>query len=826
MTTINKTNGALRTCLQIAVALLAQSSATAQVTVGSPDSTVVASFTAGKSLLYSVMYHGKLVITDSHVGLEYRGLPAVGDGMRVVSVQRRAVSASWKPVYGKFSTVHDRFNEAVVHLAGADKVLPTLDLTFRVYDDGVAFRYSVHSNSNSPNDPKHPLSWVLTKEETEFRFPGDARAWTSNKDPAYESEYNERTLSSINNSTLISLPMLVQLYPDVYAAITEADLTDWSGAYLSGDVRQPIFSSGTIRGADTPRKISVSVKGLDAIDLNVGDAGDGFEFDHADWADAYLVASDGTRTALSTLTPTHASQGFGSLKLDRSVDGNPLSISGVPFRTGLGTHSIGSIGFALNGNYDRLEASIGIDSEAKGKGSVQFSIVPASTRLKPGSPVSLHVNLAPRINGDGLVKREGDHSSPWRIIMLGSRPGALVESELVENLSPHCAIPDTSWIRPGKMAWDHWWSGDVKMDTASDERFIQFASEMHFPYQLVDWQWYGDFDNPSADITRTNPKVDMPELLSYAKQHNVRLWVWLHSNDVNRYLQRGDLDSAFATYEKWGLAGVKIDFMNRDDQEMVNWYVTVVQKAAAHHLMVDFHGAFKPTGLRRTWPNLLTREGVLGNEYNKFSHRVTPQHTLTLPFTRMLAGPMDFTPGGFINTTVSAFKQTTPTQVMGTRAHQLAMFVVYDSPLCCICDDPDNYRNQPGVEFLRLVPTTWDETHILAGEVGVNIVSARRSGNDWYLGAMAGSTAQQLQIPLSFLKQGEYEATIDADAPDADQNPTHLDRTVMHVTAKSSLKLKLAAAGGTAIYFKRLFGTARPAPYRDPTEPFKDVPEH
>ncbi len=766
--------------------------AQAPVSVKSPDGALEAHVNAGAALTYTVQFHGTDVIRDSRLGLEYRGLPILGPNLKITSTVRRASDSTWKTVCGKFSTVRNQYNEAAIHLASSDVALPQLILTFRAYNDGIAFRYSV-------SDSKSNRLFTLTRELTEYRFARDARAWAANKEPAYETEYSPRQLSSIGASNLISLPLLVRVQPDLYSAITEADLTDWSGAYVSGESSGILYRSPLIVGNEPPRKITVPVKGIRLLELSIGDGGDGFEFDHADWADATLISADGKRTRLSTLTPVSASQGFGKLSIDKSVGGNPISIAGIPFNTGLGTHSVGSLVFDLGAKYEKFESSIGIDSETKGKGSVVFSVIRSPEPSKTAQPVTLTTRLAPRIDGEGLVKRSGPHSSPWRIVMLGNRPGALVESELVENLSPPCAIPDTSWIRPGMMAWDHWWSGDVKMDTATDERFIQLAADMHWPYQLVDWQWYGQFDTASADITHTNPAVNMPELLQYAKDRHVRLWVWLHSNDVNRFLVKGKLGEAFATYEQWGLAGVKIDFMNRDDQEMVNWYEKVVQIAAAHHLMIDFHGAYKPTGLRRTYPNLLTREGVLGNEYNKFSNRVTPEHTVTLPFTRMLAGPMDFTPGGFLNVTKAEFKQTKPTTVMGTRAHQLAMFVVYDSPLCCVCDDPDNYKNQAGVEFLKIVPTTWDETRVLAGEPGEFIVSARRSGSNWFLGGMAGQAARTVDVPLSFLGSGTYEVLIFQDAKDADRAPTHLSESRQIVKATNKLHLVMSREGGFAI---------------------------
>jgi alpha-glucosidase len=290
----------------------------------------------------------------------------------------------------------------------------------------------------------------------------------------------------------------------------------------------------------------------------------------------------------------------------------------------------------------------------------------------------------------------------------------------------------------------------------------------------------------------------MPELLRFAKDRGVRLWLWLHWSHADK-----QYEEAFALYEKWGIAGVKIDFMQRDDQEMVNWYHKIVKKAAEHHLLVNFHGAYKPTGFRRTYPNLMTREGVLGNEYNKWSKRVTPEHNCTLPFTRMLAGPMDYTPGGFLNRSKDKFKTNVkPTQVMGTRCHELAKFVIYDSPLRCVCDNPSNYENQPGLEFLRVVPTVWDDTKVLNGEVGKYITMARRSGQSWFIGAMTDCQERTLEIKLNFLGRGKYAAHIFADAPDSGENAEKLVEDKRVVTAKDKLTVKMASGGGFAVYLK------------------------
>ncbi len=413
--------------------------------------------------------------------------------------------------------------------------------------------------------------------------------------------------------------------------------------------------------------------------------------------------------------------------------------------------------------------------------------------------VTLRASLAPRLDGQGLVKGALPHLSPWRVIMIGDRPGRLVESDLVLNLSTPSRIPDPSWVKPGMMAWDTWWPGVGKMDTATLKQFIGFAGEMGWPYQLIDAGWYTGERHSNSDIMRVVPEVNMPELLRFAAQRHVRLWVWLHWTDADRndaYLK------AFALYEKWGLAGVKIDFMDRDDQEMVNWYEKITRAAADHHLMVDFHGASKPTGMIRTWPNQVTREGVMGNEYNKWSARVTPEHKVTLPFTRFLAGPADFTPGGFLNRSAASFRtHVSPTQVIGTRANQLALFVAYDSPVMCVCEHPDNLRGQPGLDFLRLVPTVWDDTRVLSGSPAEYLVIARRSGAEWYLASMTNSNSRMCSVKLSFLGRGNWLMRSWHDAADSGEEAEHIEMSERTVTAEDTVDLRMAAGGGSVTRF-------------------------
>jgi alpha-glucosidase len=257
------------------------------------------------------------------------------------------------------------------------------------------------------------------------------------------------------------------------------------------------------------------------------------------------------------------------------------------------------------------------------------------------------------------------------------------------------------------------------------------------------------------------------------------------------------MDEALALYEKWGLKGIKVDFMDRDDQQMVDYYHRLLTKAGEHHLMVDLHGAEHPTGLVRTYPHYLTQEGVLGAEYNKWSRRITATHNVTLPYTRMLLGPMDYTPGGFRNVSPATFNPRNDLPfVQTTRGQALAMYVVYDSPLGLVSDSPDTYRGSPaGLDFVSATPTTWDETRFIAGEVGQSIVLARRKGADWWIGAMSNEAGRTVTVPLSFLGAGTFAADIRQDGA----APTDLVASKQTVKAGDVLTLKLAPSGGAAV---------------------------
>ena len=359
------------------------------------------------------------------------------------------------------------------------------------------------------------------------------------------------------------------------------------------------------------------------------------------------------------------------------------------------------------------------------------------------TPYALVSLIAPRKDNPAVcVKCRDTLITPWRAIMLAERPVDLIASSLVTHLNPPCAIKDPSWIKPGLCAWD-WWCYQLVppgapfkrgMNTETMKYYIDFAAEYHLPYMLIDAGWYGDYNDTALSLTQTIPEFDIHELVRYGQSKQVDLILWVNWYNLNR-----QMDTTLKTFSQWGVKGFKVDFMATDDQEMVDFYNTTARKAAQYHLMVDFHGAYKPTGMERTWPNVMTREGVMGLEHSKAGTGPTPTHNVTLPFTRMLCGPMDYTPGGFFNVDRRHYiVYHEPPTVFGTRCHQLAMYVVYESGWQMVSDWPEAYRQARESEFLKVVPASWDKTTPIDGEIGKYIILARKSAGRWFLGAMCG----------------------------------------------------------------------------------------
>ncbi len=384
------------------------------------------------------------------------------------------------------------------------------------------------------------------------------------------------------------------------------------------------------------------------------------------------------------------------------------------------------------------------------------------------------------------VKLKLPHNSPWRVLLIGDNMGTLVESNIITTLNPPCAINDISWLKPGKTTFP-WWNGNVLPDTinapgnnfVTAKYYIDFCARNKIEYHsVVEYglhQWYVDDGTnfqpgPNADVTKPVPGLDMKEICDYANSVGVGVRVWVHWAALYP-----KLDSAFAIFERWGLKGMMIDFMDRDDQYMVNMQNEMLEKAARHHLHVQFHGAYKPTGLHRTFPNEFTREGTLNYETNKWNNEgLSSNHDIIMPFTRGLAGSTDYHLGGFRAATPQNFRaQYTRPLMLGTRCHMLAMYVVLENYLQMVCDFPEAYEAQPGFEFIREVPTVWDETKVVESKLNEYIIIARRKNNDWYLGGITNSTSRTIAIQLNFLKHASYNSTLYTDDADS-ENPNNV----------------------------------------------------
>jgi alpha-glucosidase len=419
----------------------------------------------------------------------------------------------------------------------------------------------------------------------------------------------------------------------------------------------------------------------------------------------------------------------------------------------------------------------------------------------------LSARLSPLPREPGLAVRAPlPHVSPWRAVLLGDQVGRLVESDLVLNLSEPCALKDTSWIKTGKTTFP-WWNGFYEegvgfkpgLNTATARHYIDFCAEAGIPYHSLDGlgntAWYGGPIVPykGADITRALPDIDLDDLLQYAQAKGVRLRLWMHWQAAEAHMER-----AFPLYRRWGVQGVMLDFMDRDDQEMNRFVRKAVQLAAENRLTVTLHGCPKPTGLERTYPNLLTHEGVMNLEYDKWDPvGITPDHEVTVPFTRMLAGPLDFHQGSFRTVRPDAFRPRNDAPlVMGTPTRTLASYVVYQNHLSMVADYPTAYRGHPGLPVLAAIPTTWDDTRVLEAKVGEYVVLARRHGATWYVGAMTDGKGRTLDVPLRFLPAGRFAAEVVTD----DDGARHgLAISRRFVTADDALQLKLAPAGGGLI---------------------------
>jgi alpha-glucosidase len=447
-----------------------------------------------------------------------------------------------------------------------------------------------------------------------------------------------------------------------------------------------------------------------------------------------------------------------------------------------------------------LEDYPGMFLQGDGSNSLKadFAYFPLQDSITAGEfPAAVVKNRA-----NYIAYTKGTRSYPWRVLLIAENDKDLPANDLVYRLASPSRIADPSWINPGQ-GTDEWIIGinlfnvpfKTGITTDTYKFYIDFAKRFGFERIMMDAGW-SDY----KDLFRINPDLDMDAIAAYAKHQGVKLSMWTLAVTLEK-----QLEPALQQFNKWGVDFIMTDFMDRDDQKMVNFYFKMAEAAAKHKIMIMFHGAFKGAGFSRTWPNAITREGVLGSEYNIWSDKATPEHDLLLPFIRMTAGPMDYEPGILDNATQKTFRPISEKVMsMGTRCHQAAMFVVYESPITIFSGNPSQGMMEPRfMELLGSIPTVWDTTIVIDGKIGDYIITARKKGKDWYIGAMTDWTARELNIDLSFLGEGNYAAEICEDGINADRYPSDYIIRTETVTNKSAMQVKMAPGGGFLMRLKK-----------------------
>lgn len=399
------------------------------------------------------------------------------------------------------------------------------------------------------------------------------------------------------------------------------------------------------------------------------------------------------------------------------------------------------------------------------------------------------------------IARDANAQLPWRVIAVAGNDAELAASDIVFRLGKPLRIADTSWIKPGKVAWD-WWNAwnlygvDFRagINNETYKYYIDFAAENGIEYVILDEGWAV---NKKADLMQVVPEIDLPELVTYADGKNVGLILWAGYWAFHR-----DMEYVVKHYADMGIKGFKVDFMDRDDQEMVRFINEASELCARYNMLVDFHGMYKPTGAQRTWPNVINYEGVNGLEQLKWSPKGYDQVTydVQIPFIRQFAGPMDYTQGAMRNAIKKNYNPVNSEPMsQGTRCRQLATYVIFDSPLNMLCDNPSNYKREPEcTAFIARIPTVWDETLGLDGKVGEYITMARRSGDEWYVGGLTNWDKRDITVDLSFLGEGFYEIELFKDGINADRAACDYKRVVMPVPEDRQLKVTLFPGGGFA----------------------------
>ena len=412
------------------------------------------------------------------------------------------------------------------------------------------------------------------------------------------------------------------------------------------------------------------------------------------------------------------------------------------------------------------------------------------------------LNLIPTRRADYIAQINAPQAFPWRAVLITEQDTQLADNDMAQRLAPACRISDTSWIKPGKVAWD-WWNTcnltgvdfQAGTNTPTYKKYIDFAAANQLEYIIIDEGWSGK----ESMLEELNPDIDLKEVIAYGTSKNVGVILWASWRNAAK-----DTENVFKHYAEMGVKGFKVDFFDRDDQPLIASVEQIAEIAARHHLLLDLHG-LKPNGIQRAYPNIVNFEGVKGLENAKWEPIVNgaplhdfPRYDVTAPYLRQLIGPMDYTPGATVNATRSDFRAINDHPMsQGTRVHQMAMYTIFEAPLQMLADSPSNYEKEPDyTSFIAAVPTVFDETIALNGEVGEYITIARRKRDTWFIGAMTNWTPRTLTIDLSFLGEGRYEAVIFSDGVNAERNAIDYKKETRTIKAGDKLNIRLAAGGG------------------------------
>lgn len=648
------------TCALFALSVQGQK----QLLLSSPDGKLKSTITVGDKLTYDISCNGQQVLAPSPISATLDNGKVWGDKARLSKVTEKKNDTQIDAPFYRSSCVRDYYNELTLRFKGDYSVV------FRAYNDGVAYRFVNHA--------KKPF--CILNEEVDYRFPADVTASVpyvnAGKDGDYngqfhnsfENVYTTAPISQLNKERLMFLPLVVQATPEVKVCITETDLNNYPGLYLTN---------------------------------------------------------------------------------------------------------------------------------AKGSNSLSGIQAPYPKTMKQGG----HNNLQMRVQTreEYIAKVDGPRNFPWRVAVVTTRDTQLAASNLSYLLAEPSKLSDTSWIKPGKVAWE-WWNDwnlcgvDFKtgVNNATYKAYIDFASQYGIEYVILDEGWAV---NLKADLMQVVKEIDLKELVDYAAARNVGIILW-----AGYYAFERDMENVCRYFSEMGVKGFKVDFMDRDDQLMTDFNHRAAAMCAKYHLILDLHGTHKPAGLNRTYPNVLNFEGVHGLEQMKWRPAGFDQITydVMIPFIRQVAGPMDYTQGAMRNATrENYYPSNSEPMSQGTRCHQLAMYIVLESPFNMLCDSPSNYMREPeSTSFIAQVPTVWDETVVLDGKMGEYIITARRKGDTWFVGGLNNWDARDVEVDLSFLSSGSHKAVLFKDGVNAHRTARDYKREEVRVSSAQPLKVHLAPGGG------------------------------